>query len=78
MLDLFAFVYRYWQARIRQIMTMAQNYEKLKRSKMGHLPTIVSGASNFFFCIKNYSNVYKEMSALSNTDQNLEAFSQSG
>ena len=74
MLDLIAFVYRHWQVRTKQ--TVRQNYEnELNRNIMGHLPTMVLGAS-IFLCLKNYSNVNKEMSALSVTDQNLEAFSQ--
>ena len=51
--------------------------KEINRNKMGHLLTMVLGASNFL-CIKNFSNVYKEMSALSVTDQNLEAVSQRG
>ena len=44
---------------------------------MGHLLTMMWVASNFL-CIKNYSSVYKGMSALSVFDQNLEAVSQRG
>ena len=72
MLDLFAFVYRHWQARIRQ--TMIQNCGGKNKTETKWVmfqqwcemhPTIL--------CIKNYSNVFKGMSALSITDQNLEA-----
>ena len=66
------------QARIKR--TIRQNYEERKKEQKQ------SGSSSsnsvrciiFFFSIKNDSNVFKEMSALSVTDQNCEACSQRG
>ena len=76
MLDLFAFVYRHWQARIRQ--TMRQNYEKNRTETKWVIFQQWCEVHSTFLCIKNYSNVFKDMSAVSVTDQNLEAFSQIG
>ena len=75
MLDLFAFVYRNWQARIKQ--TVRQSYERKNEQKQnGSSSSKWCEVQPTFLCFKNYSNVYKEVSALSVTDQNLEAFSQ--
>ena len=78
MLDLLAFVYGHWQARIKQ--TMRHNYGGGSESTEAKWIVFQQWCEVHptFLCIKNYSNVYKVMFALSVTDQNLEALSQRG
>ena len=74
MLDLSVFVYRHSQWRIRQ--TMGQNYEKIRTERKRVIFLQWCEMHLTFLYIKNYSSVYKEMSALNVTDQNLGALSQ--
>ena len=66
-LGLFVFIYTHWQARFKQ--TVRQNYEKKYTTETKWV--IFQQWCNVyptFMCIKNYSHVYKEISALSVTD----------
>ena len=77
MFDLFAFVYGHWQARIKQTIRLFVVVVELTETKWVIFQQWCE-VHPAFLCIKNYSNIYKEMSALSVADQNLEAVSQRG
>ena len=66
-LGLFVFIYTHWQARFKQ--TVRQNYEKKYTTETKWV--IFQQWCKVYpacMCIKNYSHVYKEISALSVTD----------